>query len=168
MLIMGNVLDKGACVITSTCSLGSLVPAIKIADLTTCGLASIALIVDAHARGSIAAAVMPRTLLDNLLPTAQLSIHSLQYGSAMKCAAVYLQARFNLFIWVQALDFAVIAVASRVFCASHAEAVTSLKQYASLVAASHGIIYVLTGSLVWYLDKQARQQFVQHHLSQAA
>ena len=61
-----------------------------------------------------------------------------------------------------------IAIASRVFCASHVEAVTSLKPYASLVVASHGIINVVTGSLVWCLDKQARQQFVQHHLSQAA
>ena len=72
-----------------------------------------------------------------------------------------LQARFTIFMPVQALDLAIVTASSGMFCKQPAPSQFVPWQCVVLTIASHVFVAYLTiGTLVWYMDKQARQKFV--------
>ena len=73
-----------------------------------------------------------------------------------------LQYRFSTFLWVQALDLAILAARSGALCALPEGVFRSTQSCMLVVLGSHAIItYILAGGTVWYMDMQARCTFVQ-------
>ena len=82
-----------------------------------------------------------------------------------------MQARFSTFLWVQALDLAIVTTRSGAMCVLPLDSVLSVHGCMALVFSSQFLItYVLAGSLVYAMDKEARRSFVQQlqHSSVAA
>ncbi|DBA76935.1 TPA: hypothetical protein ACH3X1_009531 [Trebouxia sp. C0004] len=70
-------------------------------------------------------------------------------------------ARFSTFIWVQALDLVIVATRSGALCAMPSDSGLSVQLCIGLVFASHVVItYLCAGTLVWRMDRDARQSFV--------
>lgn len=73
-------------------------------------------------------------------------------------------ARFSTFVWVQALDLVIVATRSGTLCALPSAAGLSVQLCVGLVFASHIFItYLCVGTLVWRMDRDARQSFVRQH-----
>lgn len=74
-----------------------------------------------------------------------------------------LQHRFSTFLWVQALDLAIFGARSGALCALPDGVFRSTQTCVLAVLGSHTVItYILAGGAVWYMDMQARCNFVQH------
>jgi len=72
-----------------------------------------------------------------------------------------LQACFSTFVWVQALDLVIVASRSGALCALPSDSGLSVQLCVGLVFASHIVItYLCAGTLVWRMDRDARQSFV--------
>ena len=83
-----------------------------------------------------------------------------QHGSE-PCPPWCLQARFSTFTWVQALDLVIVATRSGALCALPSDSGLSEQLCVSMVFASHIVItYLCPGTLVWRMDRDARQSFV--------
>ena len=72
-----------------------------------------------------------------------------------------LQARFSTFVWVQALDLAIVTARSGALCTLPYDSCLSVRQCLALVFTSHFLLtYVIAGSIVWYMDREARRTFL--------
>ncbi|KAA6419981.1 MAG: hypothetical protein FRX49_10003 [Trebouxia sp. A1-2] len=70
-------------------------------------------------------------------------------------------ARFSTFVWVQALDLVIVATRSGTLCALPSDSGLSVQLCVGLVFASHVVItYLCAGTLVWRMDRDARQSFI--------
>ena len=79
------------------------------------------------------------------------------------CCILSLQVRFSTFVWVQALDLAIVTARSGALCALPEGLFQSTQRCILAVLSSHFLItYVFAGSVVWYMDMQARCSFVQY------
>ena len=88
-----------------------------------------------------------------------LCVHS--WHECELCPPWCLQARFSTFVWVQALDLLIVATRSGALCALPSDSGLSEQLCVSLVFASHVVItYLCAGTLVWRMDRDARQSFV--------
>ncbi len=85
------------------------------------------------------------------------------------CPPWCLQARFSTFVWVQALDLVIVATRSGALCALPSDSSLSVQLCVGLVFASHIVItYLCAGTLVWRMDRDARQSFVRQQQHGAA
>lgn len=84
-----------------------------------------------------------------------------QHGCELCPPPWCLQARFSTFVWVQALDLVIVATRSGALCALPSAAGLSVPLCVGFVFASHIFItYLCVGTLVWRMDRDARQSFV--------
>ncbi len=127
---------------------------------------------------SSAASILEHTLWcaitffwEDILLCVHLSLHILCVHSRRKCDLCLpccVQARFSTFVWVQALDLVTVATRSGALCALPSDSGLSVQLCIGLVFASHIVItYLCAGTLVWRMDRDARQSFVrqQQHSS---
>lgn len=82
---------------------------------------------------------------------------------AIHGAVLFVQVRFSTFVWVQALDLAILTTTSGALCALPQGFFQSTQRCILAVLSSHILItYVFAGCAVWYMDMQARSSFVQY------
>lgn len=78
-------------------------------------------------------------------------------------AVLFLQVRFSTFVWVQALDLAILTARSGALCALPQGFFQSTQRCILAVLSSHILItYIFAGCVVWYMDMQARCSFIQY------
>lgn len=86
--------------------------------------------------------------------------------SRLECVrhVLLLQARFTIFMPVQALDLAIVTASSGILCKQPA-AERGVPWHCMLtMLVSHVLVaYLIDGALVWYMDRQARRKFVLLH-----
>ena len=93
-----------------------------------------------------------------------LCLHS-QGTGGQTCLSLCLQARFSTFLWVQAIDLAIITTRAGVLCESLPEG-SFLSPYRcmAMVLSTHFVVtYALIGSVVWKMDQQERRSFLYQH-----
>ena len=72
-----------------------------------------------------------------------------------------LQARFTIFMPVQALDLAIVTASSGVLCKHPVTDHATPWQCVATALVGHILVaYLTVGALVWYMDRQARRTFV--------